>query len=80
MNILNKRIRYLFNFYIINDFTFYKNKYFLLKNKGQFLNTKNNNVIKMNNYSKKEFSENLNKKTIKKGLGKTLWVRKKRRK
>ena len=44
------------------------------------VNEKNNNVVKMNHYFKKELPENLNKKTVKKGLGKTLWVRRKRRK
>ena len=44
------------------------------------VNEKNNNVVKMNHYFKKELPENLNKKIVKKGLGKTLWVRRKRRK
>ena len=44
------------------------------------MNKKNNNVIKMSTHSKKELPENLNKKIVKKGLGKTLWVRRKRRK
>ena len=44
------------------------------------VNEKNNNVVKMNPYFKKELPENLNKKIVKKGLGKTLWVRRKRRK
>ncbi len=44
------------------------------------MNKKNNKVIKMNAHSKKELPENLNKKTVKKGLVKTLWTRRKRRK
>ncbi len=44
------------------------------------INNKNNKVIKMNAHSKKELPENLNKKTVKKGLVKTLWTRRKRRK
>ena len=44
------------------------------------VNEKNNNVVKMNHYFKKELPENLDKKIVKKGLGKTLWVRRKRRK
>ena len=44
------------------------------------VNEKNNNVVKMNHYFKKELPENLNKKIVKKGLEKTLWVRRKRRK
>jgi len=44
------------------------------------VNKKNNNVVKINHYFKKELPENLNKKIVKKGLGKTLWVRRKRRK
>ena len=44
------------------------------------VNGKNNNIVKMNSYSKKELPENLNKKTVKKGLEKTLWVRRKKRK
>ena len=41
---------------------------------------KNNNIVKINNYSKKQVSEDLSKKPPKKGLGKTLWVRRKLRK
>jgi len=44
------------------------------------MNKKNNKVIKMNAHSKKELPENFNKKTVKKGLVKTLWTRRKRRK
>ena len=44
------------------------------------VNEKNNNVVKMNHYFKKELPENLDKKIVKKGLGKTLWVRRQRRK
>ena len=44
------------------------------------MDQKKNNVIEMSSKSKKkEFSEDLNKKKIGKGLGKTLWVRRKRR-
>ena len=38
---------------------------------------KNNNIVKINNYPKKQVSEDLSKKPPKKGLGKTLWVRRK---
>ena len=38
---------------------------------------KNNNIVKINNYPKKQVSEHLSKKPPKKGLGKTLWVRRK---
>tara|TARA_B100000941_G_scaffold288214_1_gene264705 strand:+ start:590 stop:2434 length:1845 start_codon:yes stop_codon:yes gene_type:complete len=41
---------------------------------------KNNNIVKINNYPKKQVSEDLSKKPPKKGLGKTLWVRRKLRK
>ena len=41
---------------------------------------KNNNIVKINNYPKKQVSEDLSKKPPKKGLGKTLWVRRKIRK
>tara|TARA_A100001015_G_scaffold214256_1_gene240468 strand:- start:4012 stop:5856 length:1845 start_codon:yes stop_codon:yes gene_type:complete len=41
---------------------------------------KNNNIVKINNYPKKQVSEDLSKKPHKKGLGKTLWVRRKIRK
>ena len=36
-----------------------------------------NNIVKINNYPKKQVSEHLSKKPPKKGLGKTLWVRRK---
>ena len=39
-----------------------------------------NNIVKINNYPKKQVYENLSKKPPKKGLGKTLWVRRKIRK
>ena len=39
-----------------------------------------NNIVKINNYPKKQVYENLSKKPPKKGLGKTLWVRRKLRK
>ena len=39
-----------------------------------------NNIVKINNYPKKQVSEDLSKKPPKKGLGKTLWVRRKLRK
>ena len=92
ISFFEKKYKFKINIISDNEFTipeyriklFNKNKKIVNKienfKKIDGLNTKNNNVIKMNNYSKKEFSENLNKKTIKKGLGKTLWVRKKRRK
>ena len=41
---------------------------------------KNNNVIKISSHSKKVSDEDSDKKIGKKGLGKTLWVRRKRRK
>ncbi len=92
ISFFEKKYKFKINIISDNEFTipeyriklFNKNKKIVNKienfKKIDVLNTKNNNVIKINNYSKKEFSENLNKKTIKKGLGKTLWVRKKRRK
>ena len=42
-------------------------------------NKKNNNVIKFTTPNKKESSKNLNKKKPSTGLGKTLWVRRKRK-
>ena len=39
-----------------------------------------NNIVKINNYPKIQVYENLSKKRPKKGLGKTLWVRRKLRK
>ena len=41
------------------------------------IKVKNNNIVKINNYPKKQVSEHLSKKPPKKGLGKTLWVRRK---